>query len=177
EEDDDGGQADGRHGDEEPRAQLGEVVHDGHGPALTGLGARALLEDGDGTVLSSRVSQLNDCPSGNCEGGRGFEPAGCSVLPFGDGAVSWPFPALCVGTLAPWSGSTSVLTADRISPWISVDHRRNSAIAFPTWRPASGSFFGPSTSRATTRITMISMGPRLGMEVESTGRAAPGNGR
>ena len=39
----------------------------------------------------------------------------------------------------------------------------NSRMPLPTERPASGSFFGPRTSRAITRTTTSSMGPMLGM--------------
>src|SRR5215210_5247646 len=46
-----------------------------------------------------------------------------------------------------------------ISSWKPCDHFRTSAMALPTCRPASGSFLGPSTIRATTRMTRISAGP------------------
>src|SRR5215212_2113140 len=58
---------------------------------------------------------------------------------------------------------SSISRASRNSVWTPVDQRRNSVMARPTWRPASGSFDGPSTRRATTKITMISMGPICGM--------------
>ena len=53
----------------------------------------------------------------------------------------------------------SMSTALLISLVTSVVHRRTSAMALPTWRPASGRRFGPRTMRATTRMTRISAGP------------------
>src|ERR671932_2472321 len=56
-------------------------------------------------------------------------------------------------------GPVSKSTALRISSWKLCDHFRTSAMARPTWRPASGRRLGPSTIRATTRMTRISAGP------------------
>ncbi len=58
-------------------------------------------------------------------------------------------------------GGTSMSTASLISVVTSWVQRRTSAMALPTWRPASGNRFGPRTIRATTRMTRISAGPRL----------------
>ena len=55
---------------------------------------------------------------------------------------------------------------------ISLDWRRNSAIALPSVRATSGSRFGPSTTSATTRIT-ISSGmpmPNIAREPREKGR-------
>jgi len=56
------------------------------------------------------------------------------------------------------------LKASRISAWKPEEYRRTSPMARPTDRAASGSFWGPKTSRATTSTTRISTGPMLPTE-------------
>src|SRR5581483_3654571 len=153
----------------------GGVAHSGGSPPLEGAGGAdeagiaGVIGVGSAAGVVSAAGAASVAGSGKphsaAADGRG---TGGVAADAGGGLRSWG-----VGIGGAWGGddtgagaaggggwgSPSRSMTLEISAWTADDQCRTSDTKRPIWRPASGRRLGPSTTRATTRMTRISAGP------------------
>src|SRR4051812_17852088 len=100
---------------------------------------------------------------------RPLRPASSPQTSSGACSRAWAtISSMCSGanSIAPrryFEASMVVGSSSSSSGWSPLSESLNSRIPFPSERPTSGSFFGPSTMSAMARTMTSSMGPTLGI--------------